>query len=257
MPGHVFLSYSRLDGTYAHRLSDHLAREGLEVWMDATINTGADWLRMIQKKIETCAAFVVLMSSQSEKSDWVLNEILQARKSGRVLMPILLDGEPFMVLNHVQAERVEGGTMPRKSYVDGLKVLIGLVPAGTAQGPGGRPTVLDVTHRAIEAIFGRVDGRSIVEICRQATLAELQALQHELAPVIGPDAPDVLTVKHFIAVQLAESDEADAVGKAAMLFDEVAATRSRMLGPDHSDTDWSKRAASVTWERYDELAHGH
>src|SRR3982751_5447555 len=117
MPGHVFLSYSRLDGTYAHRLSDHLAREGLEVWMDATINTGADWLRMIQRKIETCAAFVVLMSSQSEKSDWVLNEILQARKSGRVLMPILLDGEPFMVLNHVQAERVEGGTMPRESYV--------------------------------------------------------------------------------------------------------------------------------------------
>jgi hypothetical protein len=32
---------------------------------------------------------------------------------------------------------------------------------------------------------------------------------------------------------------------------------SRVLGPDHSDTDWSRRAASVTWERYDKTARGH
>lgn len=42
--GHVFISYSTQDRTYAQRLAKKLRDEGIEVWIDnAEIQSGENW----------------------------------------------------------------------------------------------------------------------------------------------------------------------------------------------------------------------
>ena len=36
--GHIFISYSRTDTDYAHKLADVLQSKGLEVWIDARLD---------------------------------------------------------------------------------------------------------------------------------------------------------------------------------------------------------------------------
>jgi hypothetical protein len=59
----VFISYSHCqDGGYVESLAAHLAGEGVPVWFDKEIITGDRWERVVHTKIDTCAAFIVVMS---------------------------------------------------------------------------------------------------------------------------------------------------------------------------------------------------
>ena len=76
VPGHVFISYRHDDDVpYVQRLTGHLTSEGVSVWFDREIVTGDRWDRVIRLKIDTCAAFVVVMTPRAEESDWVAREI--------------------------------------------------------------------------------------------------------------------------------------------------------------------------------------
>jgi TIR domain len=49
--GHVFISYSHLDGEYVGPLERHLVEAGLRVWTDRGIDYGDQWLAVIAKQI--------------------------------------------------------------------------------------------------------------------------------------------------------------------------------------------------------------
>ncbi len=121
MGDHVFVSYARADETYVEKLAEHLRAYGVEVWTDAAIDGGAKWAEAIQGKIDSCTAFVVVMSSAARRSDWVQREVLHAQRQRKKILPLLLSGEPFFLVNDIHYEGVEGGGMPSPRWVERLR----------------------------------------------------------------------------------------------------------------------------------------
>ncbi|MEJ2150399.1 MAG: toll/interleukin-1 receptor domain-containing protein, partial [Chloroflexota bacterium] len=88
-PRHVFISYRRIepDQGFAYRLANDLYDAEHPIWIDVSGITGGEiWNREIQRGIDDCYAYVVILSPDSMESDWVRNELLYAlqHKRGRV-----------------------------------------------------------------------------------------------------------------------------------------------------------------------------
>ncbi|GIK67503.1 MAG: hypothetical protein BroJett018_52970 [Chloroflexota bacterium] len=123
--GHVFISYSRNDQVYARRLTDDLRQHGFDVWIDDRIDYGDRWWQTIVAAIRACSAFVVVMSPDSEKSEWVEREILLAQRSQKPIFPLLLEGDELPLLITVQFADVRDGEMPPEDFYERLaRVLV-------------------------------------------------------------------------------------------------------------------------------------
>jgi serine/threonine-protein kinase len=109
---HVFISYAREDQTYIRKLVEELHRHGFETWIDKRIDYGDRWWRTIVKAIRNSAAFVVVMTPDSEKSEWVERELLLAQRVRKPIFPLLLRGEEFPLLITTEYVDVTSGQMP-------------------------------------------------------------------------------------------------------------------------------------------------
>ena len=78
--GHIFISYSHKDTAYAHKLASALQKKGLEVWIDERLDYGSQWPHEIQKQLDACSAFIVIMSPRSFASEWVQSELQRAKR---------------------------------------------------------------------------------------------------------------------------------------------------------------------------------
>ena len=138
--GHVFVCYSRrADHVYVKRLAAFLIRAGVPVWFDQEIITGVRWEQVIQEKIDTCAAVVVVMTPEANASRWVAREIVYAEKTHKPILPLLLAGQEFFRLSDIQYEDVTGERMPSPAFLTRLRTLIpSPVLATSTQGPPPR-----------------------------------------------------------------------------------------------------------------------
>jgi hypothetical protein len=114
---HVFISYAHADEYYVGRLVEHLRSESVDVWRDDQIATSQPWDAVLEERIDTCGAVVVVMSPAAVGSYWVGVELDHARRRGRPIFPLLLDGEPLFGLGVLQYETVTGGRMPSSSFI--------------------------------------------------------------------------------------------------------------------------------------------
>ena len=93
---HVFISYSKEDIEFMRYLKLRLEEEGALVWVDeAQIMPSSRWWTTIEKNIDACSAFVVIMSPNAKDSDWVEREILRAEHMKKPIFPVLLAGESW------------------------------------------------------------------------------------------------------------------------------------------------------------------
>jgi hypothetical protein len=137
--GHVFISYSRTgDGAYVRQLADHLHENGIPVWYDREIIHGDRWTTVIRDKIDTCVAFVVVMTPDAERSEWVDIEIAEARHADRPILPLLLRGQRFFTLANVQYQDVTDGRMPGPSFTAALRALLPASTPPDKPGPSDR-----------------------------------------------------------------------------------------------------------------------
>jgi formylglycine-generating enzyme required for sulfatase activity len=119
--GHVFISYAREDKTYARNLADSLHQRGFEPWMDDRLRSGDRWWRTIDQSIQDCAAFIVVMTPDSKKSEWVEREVMLALDERKPILPLLLRGRRFSLLGSTQFEDVTGGRMPSDNFYERLE----------------------------------------------------------------------------------------------------------------------------------------
>jgi hypothetical protein len=126
--GHVFISYrhDEPDSTYVHHLASFLAAAEVRVWFDSEIITGDRWRDVIRDHIDTCAAFVVVMTPAAEASVWVNREIARAEALGKPILPLLLSGAPFFSLADLQYDDVRNGQMPRVDFVAPVRTILGV-----------------------------------------------------------------------------------------------------------------------------------
>jgi formylglycine-generating enzyme required for sulfatase activity len=119
---HVFISYShsRQDSEYAHKLADDLKRKGFEVWIDDRIDYGTKWPQAIEDHVDACAAFIVLMTPSSKGSDWVHNELARAKRTGKPVFPLILEGDPWLAVEATQYVDLRDGQLPPPEFYDRL-----------------------------------------------------------------------------------------------------------------------------------------
>lgn len=107
---HIFISYSRDDLAFARYVRALLTQEGFDVWMDEEgLSAGMNWWKEIERNIDSCAAFLVIMSPSSDGSMYVHNEILRALDQQKRIFPVLFSGQPFSLLAGVQYEDLRIG----------------------------------------------------------------------------------------------------------------------------------------------------
>lgn len=113
MADHIFICYSHKDAHYARRLADALEDQGFSVWIDKRIAYGSRWPRAIEKHIDECSAFILLMTKEARASDWVQNELIHARDRGKKIYPLLLKGETaWLDVKSLQYVDVRDGALP-------------------------------------------------------------------------------------------------------------------------------------------------
>jgi TIR domain-containing protein len=87
----IFISYSRKDTGFAHKLAGDLEKAGYEVWWDLTdLRGGDDWPRVIPAAIEASQYVIVVLSPNSATSDWVEKEYMQALSLHKKIIPLML-----------------------------------------------------------------------------------------------------------------------------------------------------------------------
>jgi TIR domain len=124
---HIFISYSKEDIDFVRYLRALLENEGFAVWMDETqLTPSARWWKDIEKNIDSCSAFVVVMSPEAYESDWVEREILRAENKKKLLYPVLLAGDPWSRLANIQFEDLRAGLRSRPSnhFLNSLRQII-------------------------------------------------------------------------------------------------------------------------------------
>ncbi len=88
----IFISYSSSDAALAFGLADRLRRKGYSLWIDKEgIGGATSWSKEIAEAIVNCRALVVLLSSESVKSEHVGREVLIAAEKQKAIIPVDLE----------------------------------------------------------------------------------------------------------------------------------------------------------------------
>lgn len=87
----VFVSYARADRAHVAKLVSVLEDNGLSVWWDSQIETGARFDESIQRELDAARAAIVVWSPDSVASSWVKDEAGYALQQGK-LVPVAIRG---------------------------------------------------------------------------------------------------------------------------------------------------------------------
>lgn len=133
---HVFISYSTKDAVYANKLANSLRDHGFDVWIDdSQLRSSEDWWQSIVVALWECAAFVVILSPNSDSSRWVQREITVADQRQKPTFPLLLAGDMdtpnWAIFVRTQYEDVRDGSLPPDSFYAALRHY---VPSAASRG---------------------------------------------------------------------------------------------------------------------------
>jgi len=98
----VFVSYARPDEPQAKRVADTLRDDGYCVWRDDELPAHRAYADVIQERLGSASAVVVLWSADAVKSQWVRAEADAARTLGTLIQATLDGSIPPMPFNQIQ-----------------------------------------------------------------------------------------------------------------------------------------------------------
>lgn len=117
------MSYSRKDTSIMRRVRDKLVQDGISVWTDEQLNPGtSSWKNAIESAVRDSDGVVVLMSPDSNQSEWVERELDYARIVKVPIFPVMVRGDeanaiPFEL---VSAQYVD----VRHDFSSGIELLL-------------------------------------------------------------------------------------------------------------------------------------
>jgi len=146
---HIFISYSHKDSEYAHRLADSLQSQGFDVWIDARLDYGSHWPVELQKQLDSCDAFILIMSPHSYNSEWVQSELQRAKRKLKPIFPLLLDGdETWLSVESTQYYDVRGGKIPDAKFFSDISSVVPHSGKQVARRPVSEINVVPMTSAA-------------------------------------------------------------------------------------------------------------
>jgi predicted ATPase len=126
----LFISYNRQDREIARRIKNALENQlQCETWWDEDIHAASQWNQAIDDALKNARCVVVLWSTNSVTSDWVLQEAAVGRTLGK-LMPVQIDScnipSSFTHLQTPKLHNWQGDVLDAefKKLTNGVKVFL-------------------------------------------------------------------------------------------------------------------------------------
>jgi hypothetical protein len=89
--GMVFISYARSDFDFARQLAQELRLSGIGIWMDKlSIGIAEDWDAIIDRAIERCPIFLIILTPSSVASLEVRAELRSAVTQEKHIVPVMV-----------------------------------------------------------------------------------------------------------------------------------------------------------------------
>ena len=104
----VFISYARERETSAKLIAEELQKQGYMVWRDDELPAHRAYGEVIEERLQSAKAVVVLWSAEAAKSQWVRAEADAARQSGKLVQTSLDGTQPPMPFNQIQCADLKG-----------------------------------------------------------------------------------------------------------------------------------------------------
>lgn len=87
----VFIAYNHKDSDFVLKLADDMRSIGVNPVVDRfELRVGDDIRGAVDKMIDTCDFFVFVASESTKDSPWAKNEVEQAVKRGKKILPVML-----------------------------------------------------------------------------------------------------------------------------------------------------------------------
>jgi adenylate cyclase len=130
----VFISYARSDESHAIRVVDELRSLGYTVWRDDELPAHRDYAEVIEERLRSAGAVVVLWSVAAAKSQWVRAEADVGRNAGQLVQATLDKTIPPLPFNQIQCADLsdwaaEGQHTGWSKLLSSVQVLVGSEPA--------------------------------------------------------------------------------------------------------------------------------
>src|SRR5215208_7998470 len=146
--GDIFISYSRTDTDYAHKLAESLQSRGLHIWIDERLDDHPGRFRKRKKRLNNCDAFIVIMTPNAFASEQVQRELRYARQKLKPIFPLWLEGdEPWHSGDSTQFYDVRRDKLPETQFYSALKEVVAPNP------PASAPTVREESVPVTEESF--------------------------------------------------------------------------------------------------------
>ena len=143
----VFISYARADEGHAERVADALRQEGYRVWRDDELPAHRAYADVIEERLKSAKAVIVLWSAEAAKSQWVRAEGDAARSAGTLIQAALDGTIPPLPFNQIQCADLKdwfGVPTPGwRKLTASVEQLVG--KAGSAQGKPSRQRMRPVS----------------------------------------------------------------------------------------------------------------
>src|SRR5215217_8935581 len=150
---YFFMSYSREDVNLQKRIVAELRGRGIGIWVDIEnlIPGSPAWEREIERSIRGAEGMIVLLSPDSNNSEWVRREISFAEQNEKRIFPVLIRGDeddsiPLRLSDHQRVDLRSNFNNGLDQLANALKHHLGVTAvikrkkAETKQ-PGGFPAV--------------------------------------------------------------------------------------------------------------------
>src|SRR3954469_20423832 len=104
----VFTSYARPDEARAEQIAEVLRSHGYRVWRDDDLPAHRAYAEVIEERLKSAKAAIVLWSVDAAKSQWVRAEADAARSLGTLIQASLDGTVPPMPFNQIQCADLNG-----------------------------------------------------------------------------------------------------------------------------------------------------
>ena len=104
----VFISYARSSEEQAKQVEEALRAGGYGVWRDAELPAHRTYAEVIEERLKSAKAVVVLWSSEATKSQWVRAEADAARELGTLIQASVDGTMPPIPFNQIQCADLKG-----------------------------------------------------------------------------------------------------------------------------------------------------
>ena len=139
----VFVSYARTDEERADSITEMVREAGYTAWRDDELPAHRPYSDVIEERLNTASAVVVLWSTDAAKSQWVKAEAEFARGAGTLVQATLDGSSPPLPFNQIQCADLSGwrGDPAHSGWrklISSIAELTGASPNAKAARPAAR-----------------------------------------------------------------------------------------------------------------------